>query len=96
MRLTEEEDLKVFAWREGKEWQLPLLLTPGSIQVRVPDEDAGLHPRVQVESDVLIFAIAEVDRETVRVRADLSFYCDVLPWAQSFEYTSFVRQTQIT
>lgn len=56
--------LKVFSWWERKEGQLPLFLTPGLTQVRVPNENTGLHPRVQMESDVLCLAVAEVYSKT--------------------------------
>lgn len=64
MGLTEDEDLKVLPWGEGEEGQLPLLVTPGFTQVRVPDEDAWLQAGAQMESDVLRPAVAEVHGET--------------------------------
>lgn len=58
--------LKVLPRREGEEGQLALLLSPGLTQVRVPDERARLHARVQVERDVLRPAAAEVHCKTGR------------------------------
>lgn len=56
--------LKVLPRGEGEEGQLPLLLTPGPAQVRVPDEHARLDAGVQVEGDVLRPAAAQVHCKT--------------------------------
>lgn len=52
--------LKVLPRGEGEEGQLPLLLTPGTTQVRVPDEHPRLDAGVQVEGHVFCLTAAQV------------------------------------
>lgn len=41
---------------------------------------------------VVLMETCHLPHLPVRIHADLSFDCDVLPWAQTFEYTAFVRE----
>lgn len=67
--------LKVVPRGEGEEGQLPLLLTPGPAQVRVPDEQPRLDAGVQVEGHVLCPAAAQVDCEAEQRSSEVVLGC---------------------